>query len=317
MVIQKTGDGNGGSAEEGTAFFERMNDGMEWNGMKKKHEEAEVNHNRYPKIAIISDLTGFGRCALAEQIPVISHFGIQCCSVPTAILSNHSAYESFYAKDFTKELGNYLAEWDKLGLLFDGVLTGFCGSLEQMDGMLHFIQHFTKEDAAIIVDPIMGDHGRKYTSISDDVCERMEELVFLADVITPNWTELCMLTGAGYEVCPTRERIGALCEKLMCRMKKDAKIVVTGVQRGSWIENYIFEQNKGFKVVKKRLARENRCGTGDLFSAIVAAGVLSGMELETSVKKAADFIGRCIEASDQLGIPKTDGVCFERFLKKL
>ena len=44
------------------------------------------------KCAVVNDLSGFGRCSLTVAIPVISALGIQTCPVPTAILSNHTAY---------------------------------------------------------------------------------------------------------------------------------------------------------------------------------------------------------------------------------
>ena len=276
-----------------------------------------MNHNIFPKIAIISDLTGFGRCALAEQIPLISHFGIQCCSVPTAILSNHSAYDSFFVKDFTKDLGPYFGEWGKLGLKFDGVLTGFYDSPEQIDTVMNFIRDFSKEDAKVIVDPIMGGHGKVYQSIGAGVCEKMRELVAVADLITPNWTELCLLMEETYEEHPSRERLRRLCAALKQQMKENSKIVVTGIQRGLWIENYIYEDEEHSSIVKKRVAGETRCGTGDIFSAILAAGMLRSEDVNQSVKKAADFIAQCIAESDKVGIPKTDGVCFELLLRKL
>ena len=36
------------------------------------------------KIAVINDLSGFGRCSLTAAISVISAMGIQACPLPTA-----------------------------------------------------------------------------------------------------------------------------------------------------------------------------------------------------------------------------------------
>lgn len=297
-----------------------LNDiGSAMNFMSDKRTAENLNnkHNIYPKMAIFSDLTGFGRCALAEQLPIIAHYGIQGCSVPTMILSNHSAYASFWAKDCTSELPQYLKEWEKLGLQFDGILSGFCGSSLQMELSLDFIKHFLKKGALVCVDPVMGDHGKQYSSISDEVCEKMKELVGFADVITPNWTEVCMLTGSEYVEVPTKELVRKCCQQLKTQMRKGAKIVVTGIQRGCWIENYIYEDEETFQIVRKRSAGKNRCGTGDIFAAIVAAETMCGSTLYKAVKKAADFVGVCIAESERLGLPETDGVCFERFLKRL
>lgn len=36
------------------------------------------------KIAVIQDLSGFGKCSLTAAIPVISVMGVQPCPLPTA-----------------------------------------------------------------------------------------------------------------------------------------------------------------------------------------------------------------------------------------
>ena len=56
---------------------------------------------------------------------------------------------------------------------------------------------------------------------------------------------------------------------------------------------------------------------GDVFSAIVAADAVNGVEFSVSVRKASSFISRCIKKSIELDIPLTDGVCFEEFLHSL
>ena len=55
-----------------------------------------MSHNRQKKIAVVNDYSGFGRCSLAVEIPIISKMKIQCCPVPTSIFSNHTGFDSFY-----------------------------------------------------------------------------------------------------------------------------------------------------------------------------------------------------------------------------
>ena len=77
------------------------------------------------KIAAINDLTGYGRCALTVSMPVISHMKIQCCPVPTSILSNHTGYEEYFFDDYTGRLPAYLRMWFMLGLVFDVIMYFF------------------------------------------------------------------------------------------------------------------------------------------------------------------------------------------------
>ena len=101
-----------------------------------------MEQNRQKKIAAINDLTGFGRCALTVVIPVISHMKLQCCPVPTSILSNHTGYSEYFFDDYTKQLPDYLAMWKKLDLKFDGIMSGFLGSKEQIGIVQEVIRQF-------------------------------------------------------------------------------------------------------------------------------------------------------------------------------
>ncbi len=275
-----------------------------------------MNHNVFHKIAVINDMTGFGRCAIAVEMPIISHLGIQCCPVPTAIFSNHTGYPSFFFQDYTDAMEAYTAEWKKLGLTFEGILTGFYGSARQIDMVKRFIAEFSKKDTVVIVDPIMGDDGKTYATYDRAMCDKMKELAQLADVLTPNLTELCILAEEVYREDYEYDAIEAMCRKLSGKLKSHCRIVVTGIRRGSFLVNYIYHDGKAEKI-RKKCAGDTRCGTGDVFSSIIAADAVRGITIEESVKRAADFVSRCIQESDRYGIPKTDGVCFEKLLSTL
>ena len=149
------------------------------------------------KIALINDLSGFGRCSLGVAVPVLSALGHQCCMLPTAILSNHTGYESFTFTDFTPYMENYICEWKKRELSFSGIYTGFLGSERQVDMIRDFLDGFG-QNALKVIDPVMGDHGKAYTTFSEDTLQKMSGLAKHADVLTPNVTELMILLGRPY-----------------------------------------------------------------------------------------------------------------------
>lgn len=274
-----------------------------------------MHHNVFPKIAVINDFTGFGRCALSVEIPIISQMGIQCCGVPTSILSNHPAFSSFFFQDYTEHMKDYVGEWKKLGLRFEGILTGFYGSEKQIDTVKEFIKEFSYEKTVVVVDPIMGDNGKTYATYTGKMCDKMKELAEFAHILTPNMTELCILSGSPYSEDYSYRDIAAMCRKAVSG-RKDCKVVVTGIVRGGSIANLVYE-NDGYGLIRKKMAGENRCGTGDVFASVVTGKVVCGETLEAAVKTAADFVSKCIAESDKIGIPKTDGVCFEKFLYQL
>lgn len=277
---------------------------------------AMDSHNRQKKIAVINDLTGFGRCALTVAIPVISAMGIQCCPVPTSILSNHTAFPSCYMDDYTDRLDSYIAEWEKLDLKFAGIYSGFLGSQEQMGIVKNFIEQFSQEDTQVLIDPVMGDNGKIYRSYTSEMCAEMKKLLGYGTITTPNLTEACILTDTPYKTDWTEQELERMA--LVLHQMGPQKVVITGiwVNHQEQIGNYCMENGKGQFIAAPR-AGTSRCGTGDLFASILIADAVKGTDLGVSVEKATMFIDKAVLVSDALGIPPTDGVSFEEFLGDL
>ena len=274
------------------------------------------DHNHQKKIAVINDFSGFGRCSIAVALPVISSMKIQCCPVPTSIFSNHTGFPSFYFEDYTDRMQAYIDEWKKLELQFSGISTGFLGSREQIQIVIRFLKEFGTKDNVIVVDPVMGDYGKTYATYTPEMCEEMKRLVSYADILTPNLTEACILTDTSYHEERWRmKEIASLAEKLSSMGPE--KVVITGIVQGDFIANFCYERGREGKIRRTHKVGTQRSGTGDIFAAIVAADAVNGVEFQESVKKASRFIKRCIEKSIELGIPVTDGVCFEEVLHTL
>ena len=143
------------------------------------------------KIALINDITGFGRCSVAVMAPVISAMKIQAVAVPTAILSTHTQFPKYFFDDYTSKMRDYIQTYKDLDMSFDAIATGFLGSEEQVDIVIDFIKTFKKNGVFTLVDPVMGDYGRLYETYTPSLCEKMRALVHYADLLTPNLTELC------------------------------------------------------------------------------------------------------------------------------
>lgn len=274
-----------------------------------------MSHNNQKKIAVINDISGFGRCSIAVALPIISILKVQCCPVPTSIFSNHTGFKSFFFDDYTDKMDAYIAEWKKLKLRFNGICTGFLGSKRQIEIVTHFFRDFKTEDNMIIVDPVMGDYGKTYATYTADMCTEMKKLIGYADIITPNLTEACILTDTPYKdkwkVAEIKEIAGKLC------LMGPKKIVITGITQGDFIANLCFEENEPVSILRTHKVGTQRSGTGDIFSAIIAADAVNGVPFKKSVKKASNFVKKCILKSIELDIPLTDGVCFEEVLNTL
>lgn len=273
-------------------------------------------HNHQKKIALINDMTGFGRCSIAVALPVISMLRVQCCALPTAIFSNHTGFESFYYQDHTDHMQPSINEWKKLGLEFSGICTGFLGSARQIAIVSDFIRDFKRPDNLVIIDPVMGDYGKPYPTYTKEMCDHMKDLVCYADILTPNMTEACILTDTPYE--DKKWHLSEI-EAMAARLSENgpSKIVITGITQGQYVANFCYEAGKPSRVLRTHRIGTSRSGTGDIFTAIIAADAVNSVPFDHSVKKASNFIKKCIQRSIELDIPLTDGVCFEEVLHTL
>lgn len=135
----------------------------------------------------------------------------------------------------------------------------------------------------------------------------------MGNVVTPNLTEACILTDRPFSRKGwTREQLKALAREIQA-MGPEA-VVITGVNQGGYVVNVVAEGNREITFPKTIRIGKERPGTGDVFSSVVASGVVAGWELEEAVRLAASFVKKCIKRSDELDIPLQNGVCFEELL---
>lgn len=275
-----------------------------------------MSHNNQKKIAVINDLSGFGRCSLTVSMPIISYLGIQCCPVPTSVFSNHTGFAEFFFDDYTRHMEEYIDKWHKLGLKFEGITSGFLGSIEQIGMVIRFVEEFRSGRTKVIIDPVMGDHGKIYATYTEEMCREMQHLVAYADIITPNLTECCRLTGTPYKESGWKKKELFDMAQALFAQGPD-KVVITGIPQGEFIANYVMEKGQEPKMLRTHRAGTERSGTGDVFAAIIAADAVNGVAFDRSVKKASGFVKKCILKSVEMEIPQTDGVCFEEILYSL
>ncbi len=273
---------------------------------------------RQTRIALINDFTGFGRCSVTIELPILSALKIQVCPLPTAILSVHTGFDDYFLDDFTDRMSAYIDSWARNGLMFDAIATGFLGSVDQIEIVKRFIE---RSDGQIMIDPVMGDHGRIYASYTKKMCVEMRGLLSSADLVTPNLTEACELLGVSYPEggVISDSKLATLAANIAARTR-GKRVVITGVtldfDDGTSIANFVHDRGKINLVTVKRLGLD-RSGTGDAFFAVLAGYLLNGCDLIDAVRKAADFVSECIEYAERLDLPWNHGLPFEEFLTTL
>ena len=242
------------------------------------------------KIAVINDLSGFGRCSLTAAISVIAAMGVQPCPLPTAILSGQTGYPSYFCDDYTDRMGKIRKEWEKMDVSFDGIYTGFMSESSQIDEVFRCLDSFYKKKTFLLVDPVMGDDGKGFDIFTPELRRMMRELALRADIITPNLTELCMLTDTDYrmiEQMTDEKHLLTVIEQMARNMiaKGPKEIVVTGIRFRDSEDGVQKMGNLAVTKKKSDLAAfpfvgESYSGTGDLFASAVAGGKARGDSLD-------------------------------------
>ena len=272
------------------------------------------------RIAAIHDLSGFGRASLTSIIPILSTMGFQVCPMPTAILSTHTGeFEDYSFLDLTDSMVDFMNHWKKLNLDFDCIYSGFLGSAKQIEIVSEFIDTFGNEHNLKVIDPVMGDNGRLYSTMGSSMVENMKKLIKKADIITPNLTEASYLLDKNVDnninECTIKDWLIEL-------SNKGPKIVIiTSVpdinhNQCTNVMAYNKEDDVFWKVACKYIPAFYP-GTGDIFTSVLIGSLLQGDSLPIALDRSVQFITTCIKASYGFKYPNREGVLLERVLNTL
>ena len=269
------------------------------------------------KVAAIHDLSCYGRCSLAVILPVLSVMGVQCCPLPGTVLSTHTGGFGPVARtDLTGQVTGTLRHWEQLGLSFDGIYTGYMATTEQIRQAMEAVERLSGSRTQVVVDPVLGDHGRLYASMTEEMAQAMGELCAQAQVITPNLTEAAILLGLSPDALLDRRGVELAVE---LSGQGQRSVVVTGITPEPGYTGAVwFDHTTGTSgtTVAVRVPGEYP-GTGDLFAAVLTGSLMMGESLERGVSRAAHFIARCASYTAALGTDAREGVLFEPLLPLL
>ena len=251
-----------------------------------------MNYNR---ILTIQDISCVGQCSLTVALPIISAFGIETCILPSAILSTHTyGFKGFTCKDFTEEFKKIIAHWEKEKINFNAFYTGYILNKEQINIIKEIFTKFNINNTSLkIIDPVMGDNGKLYPGFDLNFAQAMKSLCLNADIILPNLTEACLLTGYEYKEKYDEEYILNLIKKL--EEFKVKIIIITGIGYDENTTGVIVVENGKTKYYKHRKIPKSYHGTGDVYSSVFVGSYLKGMNAYDSACAAADFVVECIE----------------------
>ena len=270
------------------------------------------------KVMTIQDISCYGQCSLTVALPIISACGVETVILPSAVLSTHTGGFSGYTfRDLTEDIPDIWQHWKKEGIVFDCLYTGYLGSTTQIDYVYDMRREVIKEEGLLIVDPAMADNGNLYYGFDMEFVTRMAGLCGSADIILPNITEACLMTGAEMKLEQQDEAyIRDLLEKLAVLGPK--KVVLKGIcfEAGE-IGVVVYDcTTKTADYYFTEKINKSSHGTGDCYAAAFTGAILQGKDILSAASLAADFVVESIKKTLD-DATHSYGVKFEKALPML
>lgn len=263
------------------------------------------------RIVTIQDISCVGKCSLTVALPIISAMGIETAAIPTAVLSTHTAFKNFTYRDLTNDLPKIANHWKQEKFEFDGIYTGYLGSIEQIDMLKEFFKQFKTSENFIFIDPVMADNGKLYAGFDTNFVKEMKKLCKTADVIVPNLTEASYMLETEYKESYSEQEIKNMLIELSNLGPK--YVVLTGVsfkKNELGVMSYNKETNKFFTYFKEKVPAKYH-GTGDIFASTLVGAITNNSTLEDSLKIAVDYVWETINDTYKTNKEDVYGVNFE------
>jgi pyridoxine kinase len=263
------------------------------------------------RIVTIQDISCVGKCSLTVTLPIISAMGIETAAIPTAVLSTHTAFKNFTYRDLTGDLPKIAKHWKQEKFNFDGIYTGYLGSIEQIDILKEFFKQFKTPDNFIFIDPVMADNGKLYAGFDANFVKEMKKLCKMADIIVPNLTEASYMLEKEYKEIYSEQEIKDILIELSNLGPK--YVVLTGVSfkdNKLGVMSYNKETNEFFTYFKEKIPAKYH-GTGDIFASTLVGAITNNNTLEEGLKIAVDYVWETINDTYKTNKKDAYGVNFE------
>lgn len=268
------------------------------------------------KILIISDMCGYGKVAAAAQMPILSYMGHDVFNLPTLLISNTFPYGKYAMLESTDYIADALQKWNELGFRFDAITTGFMASERQAELLAHYCREQAALGTKVFVDPVMGDYGKLYGGADEGTIRCMREMLSVAHLCFPNYTEACLLADVpykeegitvaeGHELINKLRRIGAM-SVIITSCIIDGRHAVIGYNHFS-AEYFVLP----YEEIPVQFP-----GTGDIFSSVIVGRLQDGDNLLHATQTAMDILFRWIDANKD-NVDKNRGIPIERHLADL
>ena len=248
----------------------------------------------YHRILTIQDISCVGQCSMTVALPTLSACGQETCVLPSAVLSTHTGgFGQVEICDLSHTITPFFDHWQRQGVVFDAVYTGYLGKTEDVSKVLNIVQKQKEQGGTVIIDPAMADHGRMYLGLDAEYAQAMAELCVAADIMLPNITEACLMTGTPYQ----QTYDAAWIEQLVLELSQRSKgtVILTGVSYDPEQTGVVICNDGEMSYYSHKKIPQSYHGTGDIFAAAFTGSFLNGKTVQEAVKIAADYTALCIK----------------------
>lgn len=251
------------------------------------------------RVCTLQDISCLGQCSITVALPIISACGVETVIMPAAVLSTHTGeFTGYTIRDLSDDLPGIMNHWMKEGQVFNCLYTGYLANITQIKFVTELRNNVISEDGLLIVDPAMADNGRLYAGFDSEFVHHMAKLCGEADIILPNITEACLMTGTEYvDGLHNTDYIELLLSKLSSLGA--GKIVLKGIhyEEGKiGVAVYDKDTDKIQYYFTDKIGKGTH-GTGDCYAAAFTGSLLQGFDILEAATIAADFVVECIKAT--------------------
>lgn len=278
--------------------------------------------NAMKRAAVITDISGLGNCSANANISVLASMGIECCFIPTAVLSAQTGFCDSYIHDMTPYMSEYMKSLKMINPNIDAIYIGFIPNSYQAEIILDFVKYFSTDKTTVIADPIMGDNGKCFGFVNAELCAKIAQIAGAANIITPNLTELCILADKEYsqlnDIADKQKKLSAIADTAKSLLSENVKnIVVTGIELDDrQIANLCVDKDGGSSFVSEKFGG-SYSGTGDIFTSVVCGSVIQGESVGSAVQKAVNFISMVLKERYPEITDRNYGIPYQEYLFKL
>ena len=263
---------------------------------------------RAPQVPIALTIAGSdpsGGAGIQGDLKTFTALGVYGASVITALTAQstrgvtgiHGVPPQFVAQQIDAVAGDLKVGATKTGMLYDAAtVRAVAAAVRRHD--LH----------PLIVDPVMVASSGDSLMNEDMVAAFKEELLPLADLLTPNLAEAARLSGH-YIAARTHEMI--LQGRALLELGCNAVVIKGGhADYGREAVDILVDSSGGSGVkylTLPRVATANTHGTGCTFAAAITAELVRGAPLADAVASAKRFVHAALAAGADLAIGQGSG----------